>query len=178
MKLIVLDRDGVINHDSDAFIKNPSEWHPISGSLEAIAKLYHAGYKVVIATNQSGLGRQLFNIDHLNAIHKKLQDALRPFEARIDAFFICPHHPKEKCTCRKPNTGMFDTIKIRYGISPGKNISVGDSLRDLQAASSAGFIPYLVLTGKGQKTKEQGNLPPHTTVHDNLHSLVVALIGD
>lgn len=169
MKLIVLDRDGVINHESTKFVKNADEWIALPGSIEAIAQLYHAGYKIVVATNQSGLGRELFTIHDLNTMHKKLQSKLKALGASIDAFFICPHHPDEGCDCRKPLPGMFNEIKKRYGITDTQQFfAVGDSLRDLQAASAAGFKTWLVLTGNGQKTLAKGDLPPNTAISANL----------
>lgn len=181
MKLIILDRDGVINHESAEFVKTADEWVALPGSIEAIAQLYHAGYKVVVATNQSGLGRGLFDIHALNAMHQKLQTALRAFGANIDAFFICPHHPDENCNCRKPKPGMFNEIKRRYGI-PAQAVSsiyaVGDSPRDLQASACAGFTPWLVLTGNGQKTLAKGDLPDNTQVSDSLAKVVEQLLGE
>lgn len=179
MKLIILDRDGVINHESAEFVKNVDEWIALPGSIEAIAKLYHAGYKVVVATNQSGLGRGLFTIHDLNAIHKKLQAQLKTLGASIDAFFICPHHPDEQCDCRKPLPGMFNEIKKRYGITDSQQFfTIGDSLRDLQAATSAGFKTWLVLTGNGQKTLENSNLPTGTLISANLSEVVEKLLEE
>ncbi|MCQ9328936.1 D-glycero-beta-D-manno-heptose 1,7-bisphosphate 7-phosphatase [Pelistega suis] len=179
MKLIILDRDGVINHESAEFVKNADEWIALPGSIEAIAQLYHAGYKVVVATNQSGLGRGLFTIHDLNAMHKKLQSQLKALGASIDAFFICPHHPDEQCDCRKPLPGMFNEIKKRYGITDSQQFfAVGDSLRDLQAATSAGFKTWLVLTGNGQKTLENGNLPAGTLMSTNLSEVVEKLLEE
>lgn len=168
MKLIILDRDGVINHDSDRFITHPEEWKPIPGSLEAIARFNQAGYRVVIATNQSGIGRGLFDMAMLNAIHAKLYRALAQVGGRIDALFYCPHAADLNCTCRKPRAGMLEEIGRRFNISLEAVPSVGDSLRDLQAAAQVGAQPYLVLTGKGKHTLEQGNLPPGTQVFDDL----------
>lgn len=179
MKLIILDRDGVINHESAEFVKNAEEWIALPGSIEAIAQLYHAGYKVVVATNQSGLGRGLFTIHDLNAMHTKLQSQLKALGASIDAFFICPHHPDEQCDCRKPLPGMFNEIKKRYGITdPQQFFAVGDSLRDLQAATSAGFKTWLVLTGNGQKTLAKDNLPAGTLVSANLAEVVEKLLEE
>ncbi|MBB5390427.1 MULTISPECIES: D-glycero-beta-D-manno-heptose 1,7-bisphosphate 7-phosphatase [unclassified Herbaspirillum] len=173
MKLIILDRDGVINHDSDAFIKSPDEWIPIKGSLEAIARLNQAGYRVVVATNQSGVARGLFDIKTLNAIHHKMHTAAQQVGADIDAVFFCPHSADDNCDCRKPKPGMFLEIAKRFGISlRGGVATVGDSLRDLQAGFVAGCAPYLVLTGKGEKTHAKGGLPPGTLVYPNLSSVV------
>ncbi|HZG22232.1 MAG TPA: D-glycero-beta-D-manno-heptose 1,7-bisphosphate 7-phosphatase [Herbaspirillum sp.] len=173
MKLIILDRDGVINHDSDAFIKSPDEWIPIKGSLEAIARLNQAGYRVVVATNQSGVARGLFDIKTLNAIHQKMHTAAQQAGADIDAVFFCPHSADDNCDCRKPKPGMFHEIAKRFNISlRGGVATVGDSLRDLQAGYVAGCAPYLVLTGKGEKTQAKGGLPPGTLVFPDLSGVV------
>ncbi len=134
MKLIILDRDGVINYDSDQFIKSPDEWRPIPGSLEAIARLNHAGFRVVVATNQSGIGRGLFDMATLNAIHDKMHKALAQVGGRIDAVFYCPHTADSKCECRKPKPAMFVEIGQRFGAELTGVPCVGDSVRDLQAA--------------------------------------------
>ncbi len=173
MKLIILDRDGVINHDSDAFIKSPDEWIPIKGSLEAIARLNQAGYRVVVATNQSGVARGLFDIKTLNAIHQKMHTAAQQVGADIDAVFFCPHSADDNCDCRKPKPGMFLEIAKRFNISlRGGVTTVGDSLRDLQAGYVAGCAPFLVLTGKGEKTQAKGGLPPGTLVFPDLSAVV------
>jgi D-glycero-D-manno-heptose 1,7-bisphosphate phosphatase len=173
MKLIILDRDGVINHDSDAFIKSPDEWIPIKGSLEAIARLNQAGYRVVVATNQSGVARGLFDIKTLNAIHQKMHTAAQQVGADIDAVFFCPHSADDNCDCRKPKPGMFHEIAKRFSISlRGGVTTVGDSLRDLQAGYMAGCAPFLVLTGKGEKTQAKGGLPPGTLVFPDLSAVV------
>ena len=168
MKLVILDRDGVINFDSDHFIKSAAEWKPIPGSLEAIARLNQAGYKVVVATNQSGVGRGLFDMDTLNAIHEKMHRAAQALGARVDAIFYCPHAADSKCTCRKPKPGMFTRISACFNISLENVFAIGDSLRDLQAAEASGAIPVLVLTGKGKETQTDGQLPAKTLVFDDL----------
>jgi D-glycero-D-manno-heptose 1,7-bisphosphate phosphatase len=175
-KLIILDRDGVINHDSDQFIKNPEEWKPIDGSLEAIARLNQHGYRVVVATNQSGIGRGLFDMPTLNAIHDKMHKACALVGARIDAVFFCPHTSENNCSCRKPKSGMMEEIAARYNTSLTGIPAVGDSLRDLQAAAALGAQPYLVLTGKGMKTQAAGGLPEGTLVYPNLAALVATLV--
>jgi len=168
-KLVVLDRDGVINYDSAAFIKSPDEWQPIPGSLEAIARLNRAGFRVVVATNQSGIGRGLFDTAMLNEIHTKMHRAAAAAGARIEAVFFCPHTNRDNCTCRKPLHGMMEDIIARYDIvDPAAVPMVGDSLRDLQAGASAGFEPHLVKTGKGEKTLAAGGLPDGTQIHDDL----------
>lgn len=172
MKLIILDRDGVINYDSDAFIKSPDEWIPIPGSLEAIARLNQAGYRVVVATNQSGIARGLLDILTLNAIHQKMHKTAQQVGAHIDAVFFCPHAADDNCDCRKPKPGMLQQIGKRFNLSLKGVPAIGDSLRDLQAGFVLGCVPYLVLTGKGQKTRDKGGLPPGTAVHADLASAV------
>ena len=177
MKLVILDRDGVINQDSDQFIKNPEEWKPIPGSLEAIARLNHAGYRVVVASNQSGIGRGLFDMGALNAINDKMYRALAQVGGRIDALFYCPHAAEADCDCRKPKPGMFLDIAQRFNVDLAGVPSVGDSLRDLQAAAAAGAQPMLVLTGKGAKTKSAGGLPEHTILFANLGEAVRHIVS-
>jgi D-glycero-D-manno-heptose 1,7-bisphosphate phosphatase len=176
MKLIILDRDGVINHDSPDFIKSPAEWIPIPGSLEAIARLNQAGYRVIIASNQSGIARELFDMPTLNAIHQKMHNAAQQVGADIDAVIFCPHAAIDNCDCRKPKAGMFEEISKRFKVSLKGVPTVGDSLRDLQAGFISGCVPYLVLTGKGAKTFETGGLPPGTQVFDDLAGMVDALL--
>jgi D-glycero-D-manno-heptose 1,7-bisphosphate phosphatase len=172
-KLVVLDRDGVINLDSDAFIKSPDEWVAIPGSLEGIAKLNQAGYRVVVASNQSGIGRGLFDTAALNAMHIKMHKALAAHGGRIDAVFFCPHTTDDECECRKPKPGMLRSIIERFDPEPAVTPVVGDSLRDLVPAVELGFLPHLVLSGKGAKTLAQGGLPPGTSVHDDLWSFTL-----
>lgn len=168
-KLVVLDRDGVINFDSASFIKSPDEWQPIPGSLEAIARLNRAGFRVVVATNQSGIGRGLFDTAMLNEIHAKMHRAAAASGARIEAVFFCPHTNQDQCQCRKPLPGMMEQIVERYDIvDPSAVPIVGDSLRDLQAGAAVGFEPHLVRSGKGEKTLAAGGLPNGTAVHDDL----------
>jgi D-glycero-D-manno-heptose 1,7-bisphosphate phosphatase len=177
MKLIILDRDGVINYDSDQFIKNPGEWKPIPGSLEAIAQLNQAGYRVVVATNQSGVGRGLFDMPTLNTIHDKMHKACALAGARIDAVFFCPHAAEANCNCRKPKNGMMEEIAARYNLGNLDDVPVvGDSLRDLQCATSLGAKLYLVLTGKGMKTKAAGGLPEGTQIFPDLAAVVSELV--
>ena len=178
MKLVILDRDGVINHDSDHFIKSPAEWKPIPGSIEAIAKLFQAGFRIVIATNQSGVGRSLFEMDTLNAIHEKMHKAVAAAGGRIDAIFFCPHAEDDHCNCRKPKTGMFKRISECFNVQLDEVPAIGDSLRDLQAASASGCQPILVLTGKGEKTQSEGGLPPNTVVFKDLATVAEWLLED
>lgn len=180
MKLIVLDRDGVINHDSDAFIKSKEEWLPIEGSLEAIARLNHGGYTVVIASNQSGLARGHFDIEALSAMHRKMDELLAKIGGRIDAVFYCPHGPDDACDCRKPKPGMLLEIGQRYNVSLKDVIFVGDSVSDIKTASNANANPVLVRTGKGLKAeiilqsecKSSSGIP----VFDDLASAVTAIL--
>jgi len=155
VKLAILDRDGVINQDSDTFIKNAEEWIPIPGSLEAIARLNHAGFRILVASNQSGLGRGFFNIDALNAMHRKMRRELSVLGAQIEAIFFCPHAPEQDCQCRKPRPGLFRDISRRLQIEMSGIPVICDSYRDIQAATSVGALPLLVLTGKGRKTLSQ-----------------------
>jgi len=155
MNLIILDRDGTINEDRDDFVKSPDEWLPIPGSLEAIARLNHAGWHTVVATNQSGLARGLFDTSALNAVHIKMNQALAKVGGRIDAVFFCPHGPSEGCRCRKPLPGLFEMIAERYGVELKDVPLVGDSLRDLEAGTAVGCQPHLVRTGKGARLDEE-----------------------
>ncbi len=176
MKLIILDRDGVINYDSEQFIKSPDEWKPIPGSLEAIARLSQADYHVVVATNQSGVGRGLFDMQMLNAIHDKMLKSVVHAGGRIDAIFFCPHTTAANCNCRKPKSGMIDEIATRYNTDLKDVPAVGDSLRDLEAVARLGAQPILVRTGKGEKTLAKGGLPEGTQVYADLAEAVAALV--
>jgi D-glycero-D-manno-heptose 1,7-bisphosphate phosphatase len=176
-KLVILDRDGVINADSAQFIKSPAEWKPLPGSLEAIARLNQNGYRVVVATNQSGVGRGLFDMDMLNQIHDKMHKALFVIGGRIEAIFYCPHAADSDCDCRKPKPGMFTRISQTLNIDLNGVPAIGDSLRDLQAAASAGCQPVLVLTGKGEKTQADGDLPPGTQIFPDLAQAVDAILA-
>lgn len=175
MKLVILDRDGVINLDSDQYIKSPEEWKPIAGSLEAIARFTQAGFRVVVATNQSGLGRGLFDMATLNAMHDKMHKAVNQLGGRIDAVFFCPHAQDAGCACRKPRPGMLLEIAERFNISLAGVPAIGDSLRDLEAARAAGARPVLVLTGKGEQTLKSGGLPEGTETHKDLAAAAMAL---
>jgi D-glycero-D-manno-heptose 1,7-bisphosphate phosphatase len=181
MKLIILDRDGTINEDRDDFVKSPDEWVPITGSLEAIARLNHAGWHTVVATNQSGLARGLFDMATLNAIHAKMNRALVELGGRIDAVFFCPHGPDDGCTCRKPLPGLLTTIGERYGVSLRETYAVGDSLRDLEAGVAAGCAPHLVRTGKGALLDDDALRAlkkrfAHAVVHADLASFAQQLV--
>ncbi|QCP48212.1 D-glycero-beta-D-manno-heptose 1,7-bisphosphate 7-phosphatase [Trinickia violacea] len=177
-KLVILDRDGVINVDSDAFIKSPDEWVAIPGSLEAIARLNQHGYRVAVATNQSGIGRGLFDMAALNAMHVKMQKAVAAAGGRIDAVFFCPHTADDNCECRKPQPGMLKAIAERFEIEPSVTPVVGDSLRDLQAGAALGFPTHLVLTGKGKGTLAAGGLPEGTKIHNDLKSFALDFLSE
>lgn len=176
MSLIILDRDGVINHDSDAYIKNADEWQALPGSLEAIARLTQADWRVVIASNQSGLGRGLFTARDLNGIHARMRHELAMLGGRIDAIFVCPHAPDDDCACRKPRPGLFHDIARRYDARLHGIPAIGDSLRDLQASMHAGCTPWLVRTGNGVKTERSPDLPPGVRIVDDLAHAVAALL--
>jgi D-glycero-D-manno-heptose 1,7-bisphosphate phosphatase len=175
MKLVILDRDGTINEDSEEYIKSPDEWRPIKGSLEAIARLTQADYRVVVATNQSGIARGLFDTRTLFAIHDTLLRALAKHGGRIDAFFFCPHAPEAGCSCRKPQPGMLLEVARRFNVPLDQAYMVGDTLRDLQAAAAAGARPVLVLTGKGALARDAGGLPPGTRVFPDLAAFALYL---
>lgn len=175
MPLIILDRDGVINQDSDDFIKSPAEWEPIDGSLEAIARLNYADYRVVVITNQSGIARGLFDIETLTRIHNKMRRMLAQAGGKIEAILFCPHGPDDNCECRKPKAGNFETLANRLRISLEGVPAIGDSLRDLEAARAVGAKPILVKTGKGEKTLAAG-IPDDVPVYENLADAVNALL--
>ena len=149
---VLLDRDGVINHDSDAFIKSPDEWLPIEGSLEAIALLNKHGYQVIVVTNQSGVARGLFDESMLDQIHAKMHRLVSEHDGQISAIYFCPHGADSACECRKPKAGLLKTFAADFDADLTSIAVIGDSLRDLQAAELVGAIPILVKTGKGQKT--------------------------
>ena len=176
MKLVILDRDGVINYESEHFVKSPAEWKAMPGSLEAIAKLTQAGYHVVVATNQSGIGRGLFDMETLNAMHSKMHRAVQAVGGRIDAVFYCPHSADTTCTCRKPRPGMFERISSCFNTSLAGVFAVCDSQRDLQAAAAAGAQPVLVLTGKGEATRAENDIPEGTLVFADLTAVVEHLL--
>lgn len=179
IKLVILDRDGTINEDSDDFIKSPDEWEPLPGALEAIARLNHAAWHVVVVSNQSGLGRGLFEVSDLNAIHAKMHQMLAAVGGRIDAVFYCPHAPVDACQCRKPATGLFEQIADRYGLDLRNVPVVGDSARDAMAGVAVGCEPHLVMTGKGAAYRGRSlpeTFPAQTRVHDNLSAFVDFLL--
>jgi D-glycero-D-manno-heptose 1,7-bisphosphate phosphatase len=178
MKLIVLDRDGVINHDSDTYIKSADEWIPIEGSLEAIARLNHGGYTVVIASNQSGIARGYFDIETLSAMHRKMDNLLASVGGRIDAVFFCPHGPEDGCSCRKPKPGMLLEIGQRFNVPLSNVIFIGDSVADIKAATSANAKTMLVRTGKGIKAEKILRVECKATipVYDDLAAAVEMIL--
>lgn len=177
MKLIILDRDGVINEDSDAYIKSPEEWVPIPGSLEAIARLNRAGWTVAVATNQSGVGRGLYDLATLERIHARMNAALAAAGGHVDALYYCPHTPEDHCACRKPLPGLLESIARHYGVSLAGVPAIGDSLRDLQAAAAVGARPILVRTGKGERTLTNPELASDITIYPDLAAAVAALLA-
>jgi D-glycero-D-manno-heptose 1,7-bisphosphate phosphatase len=176
MKTVILDRDGVINQDSDAYIKSADEWIAIPGSLEAIARLSQSGYQVVVATNQSGLARGLFDQATLDAIHQKMESAIKAHGGKLDGIYYCPHGPDDGCGCRKPEPGLLVQIGQDLSIDLTQTTVVGDSLRDLQAAAAVGAKPVLVLTGKGVKTMDQID-QEQFDIYQNLADFVETLIA-
>ncbi len=170
MKLIILDRDGVINHVRDDFVKSADEWVPIEGSMDAVAFLTEAGYTLAVATNQSGIGRNYFTVETLTEMHAKMHRLVQQAGGKIDGIWFCPHTAADNCGCRKPKPGMITDIIERFNAEAADTWLVGDSLRDLQAIDAAGGKPALVLTGKGKKTLESegDNLPANTQIFDNL----------
>jgi D-glycero-D-manno-heptose 1,7-bisphosphate phosphatase len=181
VKLVILDRDGLINVARDDYVKSPDEWEPIPGALEAIARLNHAGWHAVVASNQSGIGRGLFDMATLNAMHLKMHQLLAKQGGRIDAVFFCPHGPDEGCDCRKPLPGLFQQIGMRYGVDLGDVPVVGAIQRHLQAGAAAGGVPHLVRTGKAAQMDEREIAAlceqlPGTTVHADLNAFAEWLI--
>ena len=177
MKLIILDRDGVINRESEEFITSPDEWQPIPGSLEAIARLNQGGFRVVVATNQSGLGRRLLTMETLLRIHDKMRYQLAEAGGTIDAIFFCPHRPQDRCNCRKPQPGLLLDIAARLRVPLAGVPAVGDSKRDLEAAEAAGARPILVRTGNGLKAEASRAALSHIPVYDDLAAAADALLA-
>lgn len=169
---IILDRDGVINHDSDFYIKSPEEWQPIEGSLEAIARLHQAGIKVIVATNQSGIARGLYDEATLQEIHSKMNTLIAEAGGELTAIFYCPHGPDDGCDCRKPLPGLIQQMADSLAINPIGIPIVGDSVRDLVAGEALGCLPVLVKTGKGERSLASGKVKPDTPVFNDLKSFV------
>lgn len=180
MKLIILDRDGVINQDRDDFVKSADEWVPLEGSMDAIAFLTQAGYTLAVATNQSGIGRQYFTMQELTEMHNKMHKLVQQAGGQIDGIWFCPHTGASGCNCRKPAPGMVEDILARFNARAEDVYMVGDSLRDLQAIDAVGGKPVLVLTGKGKKTLSQhgDELPEHTRIFDDLLAFSQTLIQE
>ena len=179
MKLIILDRDGVINHDSDNFIKSVDEWQALPGSLEAIAKLSRHGYQIAVVTNQSGIARKYYDVTILNEMHNKFRRLLADLGGKIDAIFYCPHGPDDNCDCRKPKTGMYENVEALFNKKIEDCYTVGDSYRDLEAAMAMNSKPILVKTGKGEKTyssKQDEIRQHHIPVYENLSTFVNFLL--
>jgi D-glycero-D-manno-heptose 1,7-bisphosphate phosphatase len=180
-KLVILDRDGTINQDRDDYVKTVDEWIPLPGAIDAMARLHHAGWHVVIATNQSGLGRGLFDVATLNQMHDKLNKLLSKAGGRVDAIFYCPHTPDEHCHCRKPLPGLFEQIAERFGVQMTEVHAVGDSLRDAQAGVALGCQTHLVQTGKSQGLTGLAlpeRFPATTRVHKDLSDFADWLISE
>ena len=178
--LVILDRDGVINQDSPGYIKSLEEWHPIPGSIEAIAALCQAGFQVAVATNQSGIGRGLFPTNALEAMHRRMQQLVQDAGGRIATVVYCPHHPDTSCECRKPAPGLLHRIGRELGVPLDGVPFIGDSQSDIDAAKSAGCRPLLVLTGKGRATLAKA-APPHlagAAVFADLAEAAGALIAE
>jgi len=176
MRLVILDRDGVINQDSDVYIKTPEEWIPIPGSVDAIARLYKNGYTVVVASNQSGVARHYFSLDTLAAIHGRMRREVEAVGGKIDSVFFCPHGPGDQCDCRKPRPGLLKQIAERYKVDLRGIPMIGDSERDLQAARTVGGRPILVKTGNGLKTLDEDH--DVEEVYDDLSSAAAHLIEE
>jgi D-glycero-D-manno-heptose 1,7-bisphosphate phosphatase len=170
-RIVILDRDGVINEDSDAYIKSAEEWIPIPGSLEAIARLNRAGWRVVVATNQSGVARGLFDIDTLTSIHNKMHRQVEQAGGKIEAVFFCAHGPDDGCNCRKPQPGLLHEIAARLRIDLLGVPVVGDSLRDIEAAQVVGARPILVQTGKGARTLATHSFGATVAVYKDLNAV-------
>ena len=181
-RLVILDRDGVINQDSDDYIKSLDEWVPIPGSIEAIARLSRAGFRVAVATNQSGLARGLFELETLNAIHQRLRERVEAEGGRIEMIAFCPHGPDDSCDCRKPRPGLLLEIAARFDVDLTDVPFIGDSLGDIRAARAAGAQPWLVRSGKGERTLERlheqdtDEAPSDIPIYPDLNAAATALI--
>ena len=176
MNLVILDRDGVINEDAPDYVKTPEEWKPIPGSLEAVAKLHQAGFYVAIASNQSAVGRGLITLETLSRIQRKMDQALDELGAGIDALFFCPHVPGTGCNCRKPKPGLLEDVGRRLNVSLDDVPFIGDTQKDVDAATAVGARPMLVLTGKGRATAQSPDFPRDVPVYEDLAAAVDALL--
>ena len=177
-RLVIVDRDGVVNEDSDDYIKSPEEWIPIPGSLEAIARLNHAGFHVTVATNQSGIGRGLFSIDDLDRMHAKFQHALARVGGHVDGIFFCPHTPDAGCECRKPEPGLLRSISLRFGVPLTGVPFIGDSKSDVEAAVAAHAQPVIVRSGKGRRTLAEHPELVALPCYDSLADAVEQMLGE
>ncbi len=175
-KILVLDRDGVINVDINGYIGCPTLWHPIDGSLDALVKAQQAGFRLAVATNQSGVGRGIFSADDLQSVHEKMEFILAERGVKLDIIEHCPHAPEEGCDCRKPEPGMLEAIERQLAVDLQGAWFVGDSVRDLQAAVAHGMQPVLVLTGNGQTSLADPECPANTLVFDDLAHCVDVLL--
>jgi D-glycero-D-manno-heptose 1,7-bisphosphate phosphatase len=181
MKLLILDRDGTLNRSRDDYVASPDEWEALPGALEAVARLNQGGWRVAIATNQSGIGRGLFDVESLNAIHAKMHRQLAAVGARVEAIFFCPHAPEDGCHCRKPQPGLFEQIGQRFGVPLADVPVAGNALRHVQAGASAGCPTHLLLTGQSEHLRSADDasldLPPHTRVHQDLSAFADWLLA-
>ncbi|HVB25037.1 MAG TPA: D-glycero-beta-D-manno-heptose 1,7-bisphosphate 7-phosphatase [Gammaproteobacteria bacterium] len=178
MNLVILDRDGVINFDSDAYIKTPDEWRPIPGSLDAIARLHQTGFTLVVASNQSGVGRGLIKLPDLEAINSKMLAAIEAAGGKLAGFFYCPHVPDDHCDCRKPKPGLLRQIEKRFGVTVKGMPAIGDSLRDLEAAQIVGARAILVRTGNGEQTLKQLTTPENIEIYTDLAAAATQIIRE
>jgi len=176
VKLVILDREGVVNQAVEGYVLRPEQWEPQPGSLEAIARLHHGGYRVVVATNQAPLSRGLFDMAMLNAIHQRMMRMVEAAGGRIDAIAICPHSPEQDCNCRKPKPGMLLELIDRFGAIPAQTAMVGDTPADIHAGLAAGCRTWLVRTGLGQQTIDSRQLPPGAEVCDDLAGVARQLL--
>lgn len=171
IKLVVLDRDGTLNEEPEDYIRGEEDWAPLPGALEAVARLNQGGWRVVIASNQSGIGRGLFDVASFNAFNTRMHKALAEVGGRIDAVFFCPHAPEDACDCRKPEPGLFRQIARHLGVPLPQVLAAGDAVSDAQAAAAAGCEPHLILTGQSARYRNGGlpaGLPPGTRAHQDL----------
>ena len=181
-KLVILGRDGILNEFREGHVTAPEEWVPVDGALEAVARINHAGWHVVVATNQSGIGRGMIDMAAVNAVHARMHEMLQAQGGRVDAVFFCPHTPEDNCDCRKPKPGLLLEIGRRYGVDLSAVPVVGDTLRDLQAAHEAGCEPHLVLSGRargleGDALQQLLAQVPQARVHADLNAFVDFLLA-
>ena len=182
IKLVILGRDGILNQFREGHVTAPEEWDPVPGALEAVARINHAGWHTVVATNQSGIGRGMIDMSAVNAVHAHMNKLLMAQGARVDAVFFCPHMPEDHCDCRKPKPGLLLDIGRRYGTDLSQVPVVGDTLRDLQAAHAAGCEPHLVLSGRakgleGDALQQLLAQVPRARVHEDLNAFVDFLLA-